>query len=756
VTAPPEPSGTRVRRILYLIDSYWHPHGGTEGQLRALIEHLPAPWEAELWVTHHSPWLLENPFPCPHRSLELGSLRSPRTLWRLRRLAREVRARGFDLIQTYMGDSGLVGPLIGRRAGVPVLVSRRDLGFWHTPRMVSAIRRVDRLAAGFVANAEAVRDHVVEVEHVPKSDVAVVHNGHAASGFDAPRTEGLRAAHGIADAAVVLALLANLKPLKRQPDLVEALARLVARHPNVHALFLGQGPDDDIRATASRLGVGDRVTIHHAQGGAVAFVKECAVGVLCSETEGLSNAILEYMACGLPVVATRVGGTPDLVSEGENGFLYAPGDVEALTRHLDRLLAEPALSQRLGRASRVKFERDFGLRRMVEETVAVYERTLRGHAVGLREEAPDPPALAWEVVEDLPALEALADAWRPLLSPNQFFLSPDWVVEWLRGTSDDAKPLVLIARDDSRRLAGLLPLARRRRTIEPCGSYDGADHVDVVAAPGLAMAVARGALDRLLELPWRRLSLRHLAEDGALRRAVRERRWRLPYREVLSTVCPYVRAEGTFDDYLKRFSAKHRGNLRRAARGFREDPASSLRRVTAPEDCSKAIAALFDLHARRFDEHPESTVFHGNRLRALHTALAQRLARRGELVLAFLTTDGQNVAGHYGFRFGGKLYHFQGGFDPAAASRSPGTALQMLLLEDEVFGRGLAEYDFLDGSETYKTTFATGVRRLFDLDVYRPTRRGRATCVLGGLARGSRRALAGRLRNRADLREAPA
>ena len=188
-----------ARRVLLLCDAYWNPHGGTEGQIHALVANLPATWSAELWIAHHSPFLEEHPFPCRTRSLRLGSLSRPWTWMRVRRLGREVRRRGFDLVQTFMGDASLVGPVMARVAGVPVLVSRRDLGFWHTPRTVSLLRRTGRLADGFLANAEAVKRHVVEVEHVPPADVAVVHNGHAFDGFARPRVAGLRAAHGIPD-----------------------------------------------------------------------------------------------------------------------------------------------------------------------------------------------------------------------------------------------------------------------------------------------------------------------------------------------------------------------------------------------------------------------------------------------------------------------------------------------------------------------------------------------------------------------------
>lgn len=764
-----------ARRVLLLCDAYWNPHGGTEGQIHALVAHLPASWSAELWIAHHSPFLEEHPFPCRTRSLRLGSLSRPWTWMRVRRLGREVRRRGFDLVQTFMGDASLVGPVMARVAGVPVLVSRRDLGFWHTPRTVALLRRTGRLADGFLANAEAVKRHVVEVEHVPPADVAVVHNGHAFDGFARPRVAGLRAAHGIPDDAVVVVLLANLKPLKRQPDLVEAAARLVRRHPRLHVLLLGGGPQDDVRATATRCGVEGRVTVHHAQGGAIDFLHEAAVGVLCSETEGLSNAVLEYMACGLPVVATDVGGNPDLVVPGETGFLYPPGDVAALASHLDALLGDDALRARMGAAATARFRDRFGLARMVRETVAVYDRVLRGEPVGreARPEAVEGPGTArpggpqvaavaavaadggraglaspspagrpfagsFETVTDLARVEALAPAWAALVGDRQFFLTPTWATTWLRWAAPAVTPHVLVARDGAGAVVGVLPLARRGRTLELAGAAEGADHLDVVAAPGRASEVAEGFLAHLEALPpdgWARLVLRHVAEDGALRHAVRARRWRLPYREAMATVCPFVAVAGTYDDYLKRFSAKHRGNLRRQVRAWRDDPTVTVARVTDPAAAADAIDVVMALHAKRFAARGAATAFAGESIRRLHRALAPALAAEGRLSIVTLRAGGVPVAAHYGFRFGGRLLHFQGGFDPAFRDRSPGTALTTMVLEDDVFGGGLTEYDFLDGDEAYKLSLSTGVRRLYDLVVSRPTLPSRAlSLTLGALS----------------------
>jgi CelD/BcsL family acetyltransferase involved in cellulose biosynthesis len=493
--------------------------------------------------------------------------------------------------------------------------------------------------------------------------------------------------------------------------------------------------------------------------------------VLCSETEGLSNAVLEYMACGLPVVATDVGGNPDLVVPGETGFLYPPGDVAALAAHLDALLGDDALRARMGAAATARFRDRFGLARMVRETVAVYDRVLRGEPVGreARPEAVEGPATARpggpqvaavaavaadggraglaspspagrpfagsiETVTDLARAEALAPAWAALVGDRQFFLTPTWVTTWLRWAAPAVTPHVLVARDGGGAVVGVLPLARRGRMLELAGAAEGADHLDVVAAPGRAPEVAEGFLAHLEALPpdgWARLVLRHVAEDGALRHAVRARRWRLPYREAMATVCPFVAVAGTYDDYLKRFSAKHRGNLRRRC-GWREDPAVTVARVTDPAAAADAIDVVMALHAKRFGACGDGV------RRRVDLAVAPRAGagsrpRGGSIVT--LRAGGVPVAAHYGFRFGGRLLHFQGGFDPAFRDRSPGTALTTMVLEDDVFGGGLTEYDFLDGDEAYKLSLSTGVRRLYDLVISRPTLPSRAlSLTLGSLS----------------------
>ena len=714
------------RRVLYLTDIFGGVHGGTEGQLVALLDNLPSTWDAELWVLQDSEYLNAHPFPVPWRTLHLPSMKNPLFLPRMRSVATAIRGAGFDLIHALHADTCTLAPLLGRWAHVPVLTSRRDLGYWQTPRRIEALRRANRHVAGILANSQAVADRTVAVEHAHPARVHVVRNGHDPARFEKPAAPDLRAQLGIPPFAPVIGLVANFRPLKRHRDLVGALAALGTRGEHAHVLFVGTGPGaEDLKAHAASLGVADRVHVHGVTGDVVPVLKHLQIGVLCSESEGLSNAIIEYLACGLPVVATDVGGNPELVTDGDNGFLYEVGDVQALAAHLGTLIEDHDFARRCGEASRTRFEHEFTIDRMVDQTLSLYERLLGGR---------QPRSLSWRVIDDVAALEDLAPDWRALCRPNQFFASPSWVITWL--TWSGATPRVLVARDGDE-VVGVLPLAETKAgRLEFAGQSLGADHLDVVAAPGRELEIARAALAQLAALKWRRIELLHVAEDGALRHALHEPGRPFAFDERASTVCPFIATEGRdWNAYLGTvFSRKRRHELRRTMRRFFEQPGAAVNHVAEATAVAPAIDRLFALHQERFTAQGKTTVFRGERLKAFHRGLAERLFRDEELFLAFLRTDERELAAYYGFRFGNKLYHFQSGIAHVESGTSPGSILRNHVLEHDVFGAGYDEFDFLDGDEPYKFKWATGQRRLFDVTIRPRTLTGTMGSAAGELA----------------------
>jgi glycosyltransferase involved in cell wall biosynthesis len=172
--------------------------------------------------------------------------------------------------------------------------------------------------------------------------------------------------------------VSRLDPVKR----VDVLLRAVAELDGVHAFVVGYGAEEGrLKAMAKALG-----RVHGRSDGWIRFagyqedvwpwLAACDVFVLSSDWEGMPNAVLEAMGAGLPVVATAVGGTPDVVVDGVTGLLVPAADPAALAAVLERLIGDPGLRQRMGEAGRRRVEQRFSAQRMVERTQSLYERVL--------------------------------------------------------------------------------------------------------------------------------------------------------------------------------------------------------------------------------------------------------------------------------------------------------------------------------------------------------------------------------------------
>jgi N-acetyl-alpha-D-glucosaminyl L-malate synthase BshA len=178
------------------------------------------------------------------------------------------------------------------------------------------------------------------------------------------------------DAEPLLLHLSNFRPVKRSGDVVEVLARVAARRP-CRLLLVGSGPDlPDCLERAQRLGVEDRVQALGFREDVVELLSMADVLLVPSALEAFGLAALEAMGCGLPVVASRVGGLPELLGEGVSGLLCPPGDVEAMAAATLSLLEDPALARRLGDGGRARAETLFAAPLIVERYLAQYRRLL--------------------------------------------------------------------------------------------------------------------------------------------------------------------------------------------------------------------------------------------------------------------------------------------------------------------------------------------------------------------------------------------
>lgn len=365
-------------RVCYVIDEL--RVGGTERQLAQVASRLdPTRVQAEICCLRGDPSTIGLRVDCPVRVLGIRRLRHPGTLARVLAFARYLRRRRVEVVQTFFFDAALVGILAGRLAGVPLLIaSRRDLGYWYSPWTLHWTRLVGRLAHRILANSEAVRDAVVRTEGVPREKVDVIHNGIELPALADPGGRRLlRSRLGIPPDGLVFGLVANLnRPVKDVGTFIAAAARVAVRLPDASFLVVGDGPlRPELEAQAQRLGLTGRILFVGEIGEPSEYVAALDVGVLSSRSEGLPNAILEYMAHGIPSVATRVGGVPEVLHDGRTGLLVPPQDPEAMAEAILGLVGSAETRRTMGAEARRRVETAFSLEGMVEEL----ERYYRSH-----------------------------------------------------------------------------------------------------------------------------------------------------------------------------------------------------------------------------------------------------------------------------------------------------------------------------------------------------------------------------------------
>ncbi len=301
------------------------------------------------------------------------------------KLVKLMRDRRYDVVHLHSSKAGILGRIAGRLAGVPVVV--------HTVHGWGFNEEQGALVAGTFRNLERwcarYCDALVVVGSPYQAEGLALGIGRPdqyhliRSGIEIERYRDVpldraaaRARLGVPADAFVIGNVGRLRPPKCPEHMVAAFASLAARHPQVRLVLVGDGGQrSEVETEVARLGLTPRVQILGLRRDVPELLRAFDVFVMSSSREGLPRTLSQAMAAGLPIVATRVGGIPDAVCDGENGFLVSAGDVEALTDRLELLLTDPALRQRMGAAGLARVE-EFSALTMVRRTEALYEELL--------------------------------------------------------------------------------------------------------------------------------------------------------------------------------------------------------------------------------------------------------------------------------------------------------------------------------------------------------------------------------------------
>ncbi|TCI04439.1 glycosyltransferase [Corallincola luteus] len=319
--------------IAYLIDSLGNPNAGTEGQFIKLVQGMSQRGhQVKVYALRQSDYLTSGELGVEVEFLDVTRMASPKALWKMFCLGRRLRAQNTQLVQTFFNDASVIAPFFLKWAGCRVMISRRDMGFWYSANLLKLLRWNRRWVDAAVVNSKAVGEQTALAEHIPAERVHVIYNGYAPPAETQSDVE--------LPAGPVIGIVANIRPIKRMQDAVAALGALCGEFPDLQLVIVGGGDPAELQSQAEQLGV---AKLLHCVGGQSApqdYIRRFDIALLCSESEGFSNAIIEYLQWGKPVVCSRTGGNPEIIEHGKNGYLYDVGDVDALVEHLRKLLAD--------------------------------------------------------------------------------------------------------------------------------------------------------------------------------------------------------------------------------------------------------------------------------------------------------------------------------------------------------------------------------------------------------------------------------
>ena len=349
--------------------------GGTENQLVKLISGLNRGRFEPYLIILRPKDELSIELDCPVKYLNVKSLKSCKGITAIFKLSRWLKREEIDILQMFYFDSRFIGTLAARIAKVKrVIYSRREMGWWYTPFKLKVARFLAARCDACLANSEAVKKMVTATEKFPPGKIKVIYNG---VDLQAP-ANGQRISRSdlnIPDDALLVGIVANLRPVKRLDRFIEAAALINRR--DVHYLIVGQG---DLRTELENLavqkGLADTIHFYHTVKDIANILDLIDIAVLTSESEGLSNVLIEYALAGIPAVAFDVGGNREIIRDSHTGYILPPGDTEALAGRIAELLNNREMRQIMGAEAHEFAGNTFSVDEMVRTTQSFYLQLL--------------------------------------------------------------------------------------------------------------------------------------------------------------------------------------------------------------------------------------------------------------------------------------------------------------------------------------------------------------------------------------------
>jgi glycosyltransferase involved in cell wall biosynthesis len=371
----PGPSA-HLPHVLLVVDQFPRALGGGEKTVLRLAELLPSyGFRASVltFAIHPESSVLAAPLPFPlyllplQRTYDLTAFRAARALGRF------LREQSVLLVQTFFESSDLWAGLVTRTLSSARLVwSRRDMGILRSAKHRLAYRLMAGVPDEVFAVSDGVRRHCIEEDGIDPARVCTIYNGLDVNRF--------RSRQDTVPPRFTVTTVGNIRHVKGHDVLIQAAALVLAQYPEASFSIAGDVLEpacfDELQRLVTQLGIEDSFRFIGGVRDVAQHLAAADVFVLPSRSEGFSNAILEAMACALPVIATDVGGNAEAVLNAVTGYIVPPEDPAALARCMLQLAGDRALLGRMGAAGRGLAEKKFSTEAMMKQVTCAYRRLL--------------------------------------------------------------------------------------------------------------------------------------------------------------------------------------------------------------------------------------------------------------------------------------------------------------------------------------------------------------------------------------------
>ena len=367
-------------RILHLTGSF--NQGGTERQAYETVSGLVAAGEFDVRLATLN---AEGPLLSAANALTEGQIHEfpiesffsrsfAHAAWKCAAL---VRSENADLLHTHDFYTNVFGGAVAALSGFAVHIASKRETFGLRSRQQESIENLCfRRSNAIIANSLAVKEMLVD-SGLAAEKITVIYNSIDAAKFANADANGIRHELRLPENVPLVTLVANLRhEVKNVPMLLRA-AKKVCLENAAHFVIAGEGPlETALKEQANEMGIDGNVSFIGRSMKVPELLAASFAGVLTSDAEGFSNSIIEYMAAGRPVVATRVGGAAEVIANGETGFLIEANDSEQMADHLISLLRDPAKAAAMGENGRRLVQERFARPRQIEELSGLYRLTL--------------------------------------------------------------------------------------------------------------------------------------------------------------------------------------------------------------------------------------------------------------------------------------------------------------------------------------------------------------------------------------------